>query len=115
MKFEGENSMYQIGPRTFLYFGHFRVKSHNSSYLHVKSSSNVLKTELEFFNLVWAVFAFGKMKNFVVDATVLPHILNKNVHILCKIRPKVALESVFKNCDITEKWNGLPNTNVLLL
>lgn len=43
------------------------------------------------------------MKNFVVEATVLPHVLNKNVHILCKIRPKVALESVFKNRDITEK------------
>lgn len=37
-----------------------------------------------------------KVENFVLDAIALPHILNKNDHILWKIRARVAFESVFK-------------------
>ena len=54
----------------------------------------------------YVVLHFGKMKDFVLDAVVLPHVLNKNVHIFCKIRSRVALASVLLNCDIKEKYKN---------
>lgn len=49
-----------------------------------------------FFTYSELLLHLGEVKNFCLDTTVLPHMLNKNVHIFCKIRPRVTLGPVSK-------------------